>query len=76
MQEDGFTLLPIAFRGEIFYEYEHETLEELITHVGEGITGWVAEHRTSLLTPDADWSSSRSRSRTPTTSWNRCSPCR
>ncbi len=53
MQEDGRTLLPIAFRGEIFYEYEHETLEELITHVGEGITGWVAEHRTSLLTPDA-----------------------
>src|SRR5918995_3489615 len=53
MQDDGSTLMPIAFRGEIFYEYEHETLEELITHVGEGITGWVAEHRTSLLTPDA-----------------------
>ena len=53
MQEDGWTLLPIAFRGEIFYEYEHETLEELITQVGEGITGWVAEHRTSVLTPDA-----------------------
>ena len=53
MQEDNWTLLPIAFRGEIFYEYEHETLEELITHVGEGITGWVAEHRTSVLTPDA-----------------------
>ena len=53
MQDDGSTLLPIAFRGEIFYEYEHETLEELITHVGEGITGWVAEHRTSVLTPDA-----------------------
>jgi signal transduction histidine kinase/GAF domain-containing protein len=53
MQEDGWTLMPIAFRGEIFYEYEHETLEELITHVGEGITGWVAEHRTSVLAPDA-----------------------
>lgn len=53
MQDDGSTLLPVAFRGEIFYEYEHETLEELITHVGEGITGWVAEHRTSVLTPDA-----------------------
>ncbi len=53
MQDDGLTLLPVAFRGEIFYEYEHETLEELITHVGEGITGWVAEHRTSVLTPDA-----------------------
>jgi signal transduction histidine kinase/putative methionine-R-sulfoxide reductase with GAF domain len=53
MQDDGSTLLPVAFRGEIFYEYEHETLEELITHVGEGITGWVAEHRTTVLTPDA-----------------------
>jgi signal transduction histidine kinase/GAF domain-containing protein len=53
LQEDGWTLMPIAFRGEIFYEYEHETLEELITHVGEGITGWVAEHRTSVLAPDA-----------------------
>ena len=30
LQSDGRTLLPIAFRGEIFYEYEHETLEELI----------------------------------------------
>jgi signal transduction histidine kinase/GAF domain-containing protein len=53
LEADGTTLMPIAFRGEIFYEYEHETLEELITEVGEGITGWVAEHRTSLLTPDA-----------------------
>jgi signal transduction histidine kinase/GAF domain-containing protein len=53
IEPDGRTLMPIAFRGEIFYEYEHETLEELITEVGEGITGWVAEHRTSLLTPDA-----------------------
>jgi signal transduction histidine kinase/putative methionine-R-sulfoxide reductase with GAF domain len=53
LQDDGRTLMPIAFRGEIFYEYEHETLEELITQVGEGITGWVAEHRTSVLAPDA-----------------------
>ena len=53
LQDDGRTLMPIAFRGEIFYEYEHETLEELITEVGEGITGWVAEHRTSVLAADA-----------------------
>jgi signal transduction histidine kinase/putative methionine-R-sulfoxide reductase with GAF domain len=53
LEDDGVTLLPVAFRGEIFYEYEHETLEELITYVGEGITGYVAEHRTSVLTPDA-----------------------
>jgi len=53
LQDDGRTLMPVAFRGEIFYEYEHETLEELITQVGEGITGWVAEHRTSVLAADA-----------------------
>jgi signal transduction histidine kinase/GAF domain-containing protein len=53
LEDDGRTLMPVAFRGEIFYEYEHETMEELITQVGEGITGWVAEHRTSVLTPDA-----------------------
>jgi signal transduction histidine kinase/GAF domain-containing protein len=53
LEADGRTLMPVAFRGEIFYEYEHETLEELITKVGEGITGWVAENRTSVLTPDA-----------------------
>jgi signal transduction histidine kinase/putative methionine-R-sulfoxide reductase with GAF domain len=53
LEDDGWTLMPVAFRGEIFYEYEHETMEELITHVGEGITGWVAEQRTSVLTPDA-----------------------
>lgn len=53
LQDDGRTLMPIAFRGDIFYEYEHETLEELITEVGEGITGWVAEHRISVLAPDA-----------------------
>jgi PAS domain S-box-containing protein len=53
MQDDGRTLMPVAFRGEISFEYAHETLEELITQVGEGITGWVAEQRTSLLTPDA-----------------------
>jgi PAS domain S-box-containing protein len=53
LQPDGRTLLPVAFRGEIFHEYEGETLEELVTEMGEGMTGWVAEHRTSLLTPNA-----------------------
>jgi signal transduction histidine kinase/putative methionine-R-sulfoxide reductase with GAF domain len=53
LEPDGRTLMPVAFRGEITHEYGDETLEELITEVGEGITGWVAEHRTSLLTPDA-----------------------
>ena len=53
LQPNGHTLLPIAFRGEIFHEYAEETLEELVTEIGEGMTGWVAEHRTSLLTPNA-----------------------
>ena len=50
---DGETLQPIAFRGELSSEYADETYEELVTKVGEGITGWVAEHRESLLIPDA-----------------------
>ena len=53
LQPDGRTLLPIAFRGEYFAEYEEETLEELVTQVGEGMTGWVAETGRSLLTPNA-----------------------
>jgi PAS domain S-box-containing protein len=53
LQANGTTLLPIAFRGELFNEYEQETLEELVTELGEGMTGWVAQHRTSLLTPNA-----------------------
>jgi PAS domain S-box-containing protein len=53
LQPDGTTLVPIAFRGELFSEYETETYEELVTKVGEGITGHVAATRTSLLTPDA-----------------------
>src|SRR5215510_2605655 len=53
LQPDGRTLLPASFRGEIFSDYENDTVESLTTQVGEGITGWVAEHRTSLLTPDA-----------------------
>ncbi len=53
LQPDGVTLRPIAFRGELFSEYAQETLEELETQVGEGITGWVAAHRESLNTPDA-----------------------
>ncbi len=53
LQADRTTLLPIAFRGELFTDYERENLDELITEVGEGITGYVAETRRSLLTPDA-----------------------
>jgi PAS domain S-box-containing protein len=53
LQPDGRTLLPIAFRGQYFSEYEEETLEELVTQVGEGMTGWVAATGRSLLTPNA-----------------------
>ena len=53
MQAEDELLLPVAFRGELFTEYERETLEDLVTRVGEGITGNVALSRESLLTPDA-----------------------
>lgn len=53
LMPDGITLRPIAFQGEFTTEYEGETIDELVTMVGEGITGWVAEQRRSLLTPDA-----------------------
>jgi signal transduction histidine kinase/putative methionine-R-sulfoxide reductase with GAF domain len=53
LQPDGETLLPIAFQGELFTEYEEETMDQLVSKVGEGITGNVAATRRSLLTPDA-----------------------
>ncbi len=53
LQPDGSTLVPASFRGEIFSDYENDTVESLTSEIGEGITGWVAEHRTSLLTSDA-----------------------
>jgi PAS domain S-box-containing protein len=53
LADDGWTLEPAAFRGDLT-EYEGETYEELVTHVGEGITGHVAEARESLYTPDAE----------------------
>ena len=53
LAEDGDTLEPIAFRGELT-EYQGETYEELVTKVGEGITGHVAESKQSFYTPDAE----------------------
>ena len=41
LQADGLTLWPMTFRGELT-EYESETHEELVTQVGEGITGYAA----------------------------------
>jgi PAS domain S-box-containing protein len=53
LQTDGITLLPVAFHGTLFSDYERESFEDLVTLMGEGITGHVAERRESLLTPDA-----------------------
>jgi len=53
LDETRQVLLPVSFRGELFTEYERETLESLVTPIGEGITGNVALTRDSLLTPDA-----------------------
>jgi PAS domain S-box-containing protein len=53
LQPDGRTLYPVSFRGEMFSDYEKDTVETLITEIGEGITGRVAETRESLITPDA-----------------------
>jgi diguanylate cyclase (GGDEF)-like protein len=48
----GDELTPVAMRGEVG-EYVDETAEQLRIRVGEGITGWVAEHRVAQSLPDA-----------------------
>jgi diguanylate cyclase (GGDEF)-like protein len=50
--EDGKTLEPVTFRGELL-EYHGETYDALVSQVGEGITGHVAETGRSLYLPDA-----------------------
>ncbi|HEX5950659.1 MAG TPA: GAF domain-containing protein, partial [Actinomycetota bacterium] len=50
--DDGWTLSPIGFRGELT-EYEGETYEELVTHVGEGFTGHAVEIGETYYAPDA-----------------------
>ncbi|HET6776185.1 MAG TPA: diguanylate cyclase, partial [Actinomycetota bacterium] len=52
LDPDGVTLRPIAFRGELS-EYEGETYEALVTMVGEGITGRVAETGEAVYAADA-----------------------
>jgi len=52
LQPDGKTLIPIAFRGELT-EYEDDTFEDLVTEVGEGITGRVVATGTSFYAPNA-----------------------
>jgi signal transduction histidine kinase len=53
LDEDGVTLVPIAFRGELS-EYDGETYDALVTAVGRGLTGHVAESRQSYYTPNAN----------------------
>ncbi len=48
----GEDLLPVAMRGQVG-EYVDETVEQLAVKYGEGITGWVAEHRVAQNLPDA-----------------------
>ncbi len=48
----GTELLPVAMEGQVG-EYVDETPEQLRVRVGEGITGWVAEHRVAQYLPDA-----------------------
>ena len=52
LEPDGRTLMPIAFRGRLS-GYEDESFEELVSLVGEGITGRVAQTGESFYTPNA-----------------------
>jgi signal transduction histidine kinase len=52
LQDDGVTLWPIVFRGSLS-EYEGEKLEELVSMVGEGITGHAVETGSTYYAPDA-----------------------
>jgi diguanylate cyclase (GGDEF)-like protein len=50
--EAGAVLVPIAFEGRVG-AYEQVDLAILRVQVGQGFTGWVAEHRVPLLVDDA-----------------------
>jgi diguanylate cyclase (GGDEF)-like protein len=53
LSENGRMLIPVAFRGELS-EYQGETFDALLTKVGEGLTGHVAQTGVSIYTPNAD----------------------
>ncbi|CAN5478719.1 hypothetical protein BH20CHL7_BH20CHL7_02530 [soil metagenome] len=48
----GSDLVPVAMLGQVG-EYVDETVDQLRVAVGEGITGWVAEHRIAQNLPDS-----------------------
>ena len=49
----GEDLIPVAMQGQVG-EYVDETPEQLQVKYGQGITGWVAQHRIAQNLPDAD----------------------
>ena len=49
---EGQDLIPVAMQGQVG-EYVDETPEQLMVRFGEGITGWVAEHRVAQNLPNA-----------------------
>lgn len=51
LRADGW-VVPVAMRG-LVGEFHDETPDQLRIQVGQGITGWVAEHRVPLNIPDA-----------------------
>jgi two-component system cell cycle response regulator len=48
----GDDLIPVAMQGQLG-PYEDETPDQLRVKIGEGITGWVADHRVPANIPDA-----------------------
>jgi len=48
----GLDLQPVAMQGQVG-EYVDETPEQLAVKFGQGITGWVAQHRLAQNLPDA-----------------------
>jgi len=53
VREPDRALVPVAMLGRVG-EYVDETPELLLVKWGQGITGWVAEHRTAQILDDAD----------------------
>jgi diguanylate cyclase (GGDEF)-like protein/excisionase family DNA binding protein len=49
---EGQDLIPVAMQGQVG-EYVDETPEQLMVKYGQGITGWVAEHRVAQNLPNA-----------------------
>jgi diguanylate cyclase (GGDEF)-like protein/excisionase family DNA binding protein len=49
---EGDDLIPVAMQGRVG-EYQDETIETLKLKSGQGITGWVAEHRQAVRLDDA-----------------------